>query len=289
MNGGDNVFDEMPTSELWPGMLVQGKVGYEHVLAEAGEATPSQTILRACRHLRADGPAYYSDLLFVLTHKRYDASRAQELWMRILCHRDHLTALLGRNPGVAVAALDYLTNIEGAFSRPALIDELKLTRLMDSATRDALTSLYDRETLRVCLKRALSAPMGLVSVIMIDLDHFKHFNDLHGHLAGDGVLVRVSSILRESTRNTDIAARYGGEEFCVVLPNRSLVEAVDIAERLRARIESELALEGITASFGVSSAPEHAREPKQLLGSADRALYVAKRAGRNRVCKAGNG
>ncbi len=281
------MFDERPSLELWPGMIAQRKVGYEHVLAEAGEGTSSQTILGACRHLRADeGAAYYSDLLFVLTHKRYDAGRAQVLWTQILGHRDHLTALLGRNPGVAVAALDYLTNIENTFTRPALIDELKLSRLMDSAARDALTGLYDRETLRVCLKRALADPRSIVSLIMIDLDDFKRFNDEYGHLAGDGALMRVSAILRESTRTTDIATRYGGEEFCVVLPNQDMREASDIAERLRARIQSELTQERITASFGVSSFPEHARDPKQLLGSADRALYVAKRAGRNRVCKA---
>ncbi|MFT3925743.1 MAG: GGDEF domain-containing protein [Myxococcales bacterium] len=280
------MFEEMPTSELWPGTLQSERVTYEHVLAEAGEQSSNQTTLRACRRMRLEGRSYYGDLLFVLTHKRYADHRAQEVWMRILCHRDHLTALLGRSPGVAVAALDYLTNMEGAFNRPALIDELKLTRLMDSATRDALTGLYDRETLRVCLKRALANPRGLVSVIMIDLDHFKDFNDRLGHLAGDSVLVKISALLRDSVRNTDMAARYGGEEFCVVLPERSLAEAMEIAERLRGRIERELALEGVTASFGVANSQEHAHEPHLLLGAADGALYAAKRSGRNRICSA---
>src|SRR5262249_2811149 len=147
-----------------------------------------------------------------LTHKHYGAERAQEVWQRMIDHRDRLAAQLGRNPGIAVAALDYLLNVEGGFARPTLIDELKLARLVDSATRDALTGLFDRAALDVALQRAFGDGTAPISAIMIDLDHFKRFNDSHGHLAGDRVLVRVSSIVRKAVRDSDLPARYGGEE-----------------------------------------------------------------------------
>jgi diguanylate cyclase (GGDEF)-like protein len=95
--------------------------------------------------------------------------------------------------------------------------------------------------------------------------------------------MRVSAIVRQSVRDTDLPARYGGEELCVVLPGRSLEEATHVAERLRARIEQELGADGVTASLGVASFPEHAHDALSLLEAADRALYASKRSGRNRV------
>jgi diguanylate cyclase (GGDEF)-like protein len=277
------LFNESPTAEHWI-LTTKSGLGYEHVLAEAGERPLDEGVRSACLRLRADhGPDYYSELLFALTHKHYARESAPEIWSRIVDHRDRLTTLLGRNPGIAVAALDYLLNVEGGFGRPTLIDELKLARLVDSATRDALTGLYDRSSLGAALQRAFGEGTAPISAIMIDLDHFKRFNDDHGHLAGDRVLTRVSSIVRQSVRETDLPARYGGEELCVVLPGRSLEEASHVADRLRARIEQELELEGVTASFGVASFPEHAHDALSLLEAADRALYASKRSGRNRV------
>jgi diguanylate cyclase (GGDEF)-like protein len=278
------VFEELPTSEHWMVPAPRTELTYEHVLTEAGEAPQDGGFAVACRRLRErHGAAYYSDLLFALTHRRYSASHAQEAWRHIMAHRDRLTAQLGRNPGVAVAALDYLANIEASLVRPTLIDEPKLLRLVDRATHDALTGLFDRSTLRSSLERALVAGSGPVSVIMLDLDCFKQFNDTRGHVAGDRVLVAVSNILLQSVRDSDLAARYGGEELCVVLPGRGLQEAAAVAERLRAAIEQELSADGVTASFGVAVSPQHADTPLALLHAADQALYVSKRAGRNRV------
>jgi diguanylate cyclase (GGDEF)-like protein len=281
--GEEPLFEETPTAEHWI-LTTKSVLGYEHVLAEAGEKPLDEGMRSACVRLRADrGPDYYSQLLFALTHKHYAAKNAQEVWGRILDHRDRLTTQLGRNPGIAVAALDYLLNVEGGFARPTLIDELKLARLVDSATRDALTGLYDRASLGVALQRSFGEGTAPISAIMIDLDYFKRFNDSHGHLAGDRVLMRVSAIVRQSVRDTDLPARYGGEELCVVLPGRSLEEATHVAERLRARIEQELGADGVTASLGVASFPEHAHDALSLLEAADRALYASKRSGRNRV------
>jgi diguanylate cyclase (GGDEF)-like protein len=278
------LFEDTPTAEHWILTTKASVLGYEHVLAEAGEMPLDEGMKSACLRLRAHhGPDYYSDLLFALTHKHYAASDAQVVWNRFLGHRDRLASQLGRNPGIAVAALDYLLNVEGGFARPTLIDELKLARLVDSATRDALTGLYDRASLALSLQRAFGEGTAPISVIMLDLDHFKRFNDHHGHLAGDRALVRVSTIVRQSVRETDLPARYGGEELCVVLPGRSLEETLNVAERLRARIEQELGPEGVTASLGIASFPEHAHDPLGLVAAADRALYVSKRSGRNRV------
>lgn len=279
------VFEDVPTAEIWsPTSLQHESPTYEHVLAEGGEKPADHPAHRECERFRARlGERYYVELIYALTHKRFAAHEAEHLWFRILAHRDSLHAQLGRNPGMAVAAVDYLTNFERNFLRPTLIDELKLSRLVESATRDALTGLYDRDALRISLERAFQDGTQPISVIMIDLDHFKNFNDSHGHLEGDRVLARAAALLRESVRDTDIPVRYGGEELCVVLPGRSLDEAKAVAERLRARIEHELRDDGVTASFGLASSPEHATHPQALIGAADSALYASKRAGRNRV------
>jgi diguanylate cyclase (GGDEF)-like protein len=278
------VFDEPETSEHWAVAPAQYGLSYEHVLAEAGERALDEPGQRSVSELRQKrGADYFSELLFALTHKRYAQGQAERLWRNIVAHRDHLSATLGRNPGVAVAALDYMTNVEGSFKRPTLIDELKLARLVDSATRDDLTGLFDRATLRAALERACQGDAQPVSVIMIDLDDFKRVNDSQGHLAGDRVLARAAEIVRQSLRDSDIPARYGGEEFCVVLPGRSLEEAKTVAERLRTRIEQELGWQGVTASLGVASRPQEVGGPLALLRAADEALYASKRAGKNRV------
>jgi diguanylate cyclase (GGDEF)-like protein len=282
-----NVFDELETSEHWVLTPSHQGLSYEHVLAEAGERPLDEPRSRSARQLREDrGAGYFSELLFALTHKRYAPEQAERMWQRIVQHRDRMSLQLGRNPGVTVAALDYLSNVEGCFKRPTLIDELKLAHLVDSATRDDLTGLFDRAALRQALERACQSDAQPVSVIMIDLDDFKHFNDSQGHLAGDRALARAAEIVQKDLRDTDIPARYGGEEFCVVLPGRTLSEAATVAERLRLRIEQELGAQGVTASFGVASSgtqPKDAAGPLALLRAADNALYASKRSGKNRV------
>jgi two-component system cell cycle response regulator len=121
---------------------------------------------------------------------------------------------------------------------------------------------------------------------MLDVDRFKLVNDTHGHDAGDVALRIIAGALREEVRGVDTAARYGGEEFAVILPQANLEGALLVAERLRARIEkTEMPGIGpVTASFGVATFPPHASSRELLVTTADRALYQAKRTGRNRVC-----
>lgn len=125
------------------------------------------------------------------------------------------------------------------------------------------------------------------SVLMADVDHFKQYNDEFGHPAGDEVLRRVADILRASVRPGDTAARYGGEEFAIVMPETPATEAFEIAEHVRARVASE-AFPGkkITLSIGVAEFPSDADLPHAVIAAADRALYEAKRDGRNRTVQA---
>jgi diguanylate cyclase (GGDEF)-like protein len=165
-------------------------------------------------------------------------------------------------------------------------------RLHDQATRDPLTGLFNRRYLDDTLPRELHRILRKgtpLCVAMLDLDHFKRFNDTFGHDAGDLALRESSRLLRENLRKSDIACRYGGEEFLLVLPDSALEDASQRLEQIRSRFESmEIRREGqllatITFSAGIATAPEHGSTPEELLRAADAALYAAKQAGRNRV------
>ena len=128
---------------------------------------------------------------------------------------------------------------------------------------------------------------------MIDVDHFKRFNDTYGHPTGDSVLRAMADLFHDSIRKTDLAARYGGEEFVILLRFAPHQEALDIAENIRAKMEvMDFVPEGseknvqLTVSIGVATWPEHATKPLELLEKADGALYQSKGAGRNIVTSA---
>jgi diguanylate cyclase (GGDEF)-like protein len=162
---------------------------------------------------------------------------------------------------------------------------------------DALTGLYNRRFLKSRLEEELNRSNHQeldLSVLFIDLDHFKSYNDLCGHLAGDHALKKVADILKGCVREMDIIARYGGEEFCAVLPGTSKAEALLVAERIRSQIAGErfscnddLRFRSITASIGVASFPEDGRTFTTLIHASDVAVYQAKGTGRNRIVAAG--
>jgi diguanylate cyclase (GGDEF)-like protein len=167
--------------------------------------------------------------------------------------------------------------------------------LRRQSTTDELTGLYNRryfdETLRRELFRA-ERKRAALAIVMIDLDHFKHMNDTHGHEAGDLVLRAVGQCLRDGVRRSDVACRYGGEELVLVLPECDGAAARRCAETIRAAIaalelqQGDVLLPAVTASFGVAMWPAHGDDAATLLQAADRALYTAKHEGRNRVCMA---
>jgi diguanylate cyclase (GGDEF)-like protein len=165
-------------------------------------------------------------------------------------------------------------------------------RAHNLSMRDPLTGLFNRryleETIGRELPRARRAGQS-VGIILLDLDHFKRLNDTFGHDAGDYVLERVGDLLRTLTRGSDIACRFGGEEFAIVLPGASLENARNRAETIRSTFESTVfefhgeKLGPLTLSAGVSALPPGVEDWPQVLQQADKALYTAKQAGRNRV------
>jgi diguanylate cyclase (GGDEF)-like protein len=171
---------------------------------------------------------------------------------------------------------------------PILANQRNLAVAELRAASDPLTGLPNRRAADEAIKRLIAHAGRTVtplSLVLIDLDHFKEVNDLHGHEQGDAALAAIGQILAGSVRASDFAARYGGEEFLLLLPDTDRGGAVGLAEKLRRTIESaEIRDIGcLTASFGIAALPEDAVNSEQLLRRADRALYAAKAHGRNRV------
>ena len=171
---------------------------------------------------------------------------------------------------------------------PILANQRNLALAELRAASDALTGLPNRraadETIQRMAAHAIRRGSPL-AVVLLDLDHFKQINDVHGHEQGDKVLAAVGQVLSSTLRASDFAARYGGEEFLVLLPDTDRATARDVAEKLRRAImDAELSHVGsLTASFGVAALPDDGAECESLVRMADRALYAAKAAGRNRV------
>lgn len=157
---------------------------------------------------------------------------------------------------------------------------------------DGLTRLFNHRHFQDELARAFEESQRYqrpLSLAIIDIDFFKKINDTHGHAVGDEVLKSISRIFRESARSTDLVARYGGEEFAVMMPETDLDDAIVFAEKIRSMIEStpsatQAGQVSATVSVGVSSVPRsRIRTAKEMIIAADKALYRAKRAGRNQV------
>ncbi|WP_440223454.1 diguanylate cyclase [Dokdonella sp. MW10] len=168
--------------------------------------------------------------------------------------------------------------------------------LRTQSLRDPLTGLFNRRYLEASLERELQRAMRRnlpMAVMMLDLDHFKRFNDLHGHDGGDALLSQFGALLQRLVRSEDVACRYGGEEFTVLLQETDAEQAMQRAARIVEAVRTldvqhrRQSLGQVTVSIGVATYPQHGFTPEDLLRSADRALYAAKHQGRDRAVLAG--
>jgi diguanylate cyclase (GGDEF)-like protein len=186
------------------------------------------------------------------------------------------------------------------FNEPELLVTIRLAlqkhkqykNLHNQSTRDSLTGLFNRRFLEESLKQeeAKSIRHGdTFSIILLDIDHFKRFNDVHGHAAGDYVLKIVGDFLQNQVRQMDLVCRYGGEEMLILLPECGLSQAGEVAARIGVKL-SQLVLiyqanniGNVTASLGVACFPDHGATGGEVINVADQCLYQAKRNGRNQV------
>ncbi len=169
----------------------------------------------------------------------------------------------------------------------------KASQFEQLAITDPLTGLYNRRFLEDRLQAEFSRSERQhqsFCIILADLDSFKAYNDICGHLAGDNALRKVADLMRRSAREMDIVTRYGGEEFCLILPGTGKKESVFVGERIRRAIETEsfpgethLPLGRLTTSIGISAFPADGVTANELIHAADLALYRAKDMGRNRL------
>jgi diguanylate cyclase (GGDEF)-like protein len=236
---------------------------------------------------------YYRDLIFAIIQIRLPEEEATRDWKDILRHKYLLSEKLGRNVGIHVATLDYYTNIKKKVTSPKIVD---VHEYMDTASRaltDELTKAYNRhffdDEFRKLFLQAQTAGK-IFSMIMLDLDHFKIYNDLNGHIQGDIALIETVRILHAVCSKDDIVCRYGGEEFAILLIDQSVNLALKTAENIRRAIydyrfvnEQLLPNGRLSASLGVTTYRSDMIMPQEMIEESDVALYRAKNGGRNRV------
>ena len=165
-------------------------------------------------------------------------------------------------------------------------------RLTDQSIRDPLTGLFNRRYMEGTIQREIlraAQNQTKMGIIMADIDHFKIFNDMHGHEAGDELLMKMADFFKYEIRGSDTACRYGGEEFTLILPGAAAEGAYERAEHLREAVKNlkvyfrDRMLPSVTLSMGIATYPDHGTELKDLIQAADTALYRAKEQGRDRT------
>ena len=243
---------------------------------------PGMTGVEVCRRIRQrDGEPYTYILLLTSKSQKEDLIEGMEAGAD-----DYITKPFDQNElQVRLRAGTRLVDLQAQLLKAR-------EDLREQATRDSLTRLWNRSSILAELAREVARserearPLG---VVIVDLDHFKHVNDTHGHLAGDAVLREAARRMQNSIRQYDSIGRYGGEEFLILFPGCGQAESFAQADRLRKQLaQAEMSVNGsslrITASFGVTVAmPGETCTQESLIRKADEALYAAKKSGRNCV------
>ena len=251
-------------------------------------------LLSRLREIRSfEGLTACAEVVHLLAHVELTEADAEELLVELMHHRGEMSGMLGRDPGLQVAAIDFLTHVRPLLTNPTIVELTLLDQTERYAITDPLTDLFNRRFFQSALDtevRRSHRHSLKIAVLMLDLDSFKSVNDVYGHPFGDRVLRRAGRVIRRSVRESDTACRVGGEEFCVILPETDRLGAFAAGERVRRNVENDFAdapidgrLVAMTISGGVACFPEDGDSSEGLVDRADEALYRSKLRGRNRV------
>ena len=239
------------------------------------------------------GEEAYRVLFFVLANLDFSVGEAESHWQGLLETWDAVSQGVGQPVDIRVACLHYFLEIDRKLKNPTIVEMKILREVKESAILDGLTHVYNyryfRDRIEHEVKREERSALS-VSLLMIDVDHFKVFNDCNGHLMGNVALQEMAALMKSVVRDTDVVTRYGGEEFAVILCGTIKGGALLVAEKIRKLVE-ETAFEGektqpggiLTVSIGVATSPIDATDSQNLIAKADAALYKSKSEGKNRV------
>jgi diguanylate cyclase (GGDEF)-like protein len=242
---------------------------------------------------RRHGAEVYRILFYTVAHLDFSPAVAKTHWKKLLEIWRELDRRTGAELDLRVAALHYFLQIQKKLKNPAVVEIKFLKKAEDSVVVDELTRIYNyryfQHRIEQEMKRVRRYDRGL-SLLMIDVDDFKWFNDRNGHLTGNQTLRRLARVLVSCVREVDVVCRYGGEEFAVILPTTLKSGALTVAEKMRLKVESarfpgenKQPKGKLTVSIGVATAPTDAGDIEALIERADAALYRAKARGKNRV------
>lgn len=268
---------------------MEGFLSVDLVSAFAGDRELTgreQALVR--RHEEDCNGSFFSDLLYSISHHYFANEVAESLWQEILIHEERLSGLLGRDVGMTVATLDYLSNITGELQSATLISEAQVSEIVNLAMRDGMTGLFNHATCYELVDLELRNHWRYgtgVCLLVLDIDDFKSINDNAGYQEGDRVIVELARVLVDEVRDSDICCRLGGDEFLVILHlAEDPSEARALAERLKAR-SAELTGDGwqVSISVGMALADRETTSGRSLFEKADRALREAKLQRKNRA------
>lgn len=238
----------------------------------------------------------YRNYFYLLTHLEFEESDAARHWEEFKRYHARFEQDLGYSIDTRITTLSYFINENRQLRNPKIIEMKVFQSTQDKVILDDLTSLYNYRHFRERIKAEMQAAKSreeMLSLVIIDIDDFKHINDDYGHLAGDGILRQIAALVKSEFADRGEAFRYGGEEFAVIVPGAGKQEVYELSNALCARIAThpfvnenspardELA---VTASLGIAVYPHDCDTSDALIGNADKALYTAKGTGKNIVC-----
>jgi len=238
----------------------------------------------------------YRNYFYLLTHLEFEEADAVRHWDEFKSYHARFEKDLGYPIDTRITTLSYFINENKQLTNPKIIEMKVFQSTQDKVILDELTSLYNYRHFKERIKTEMQGAMvrdEMLSLIIIDIDDFKHINDDYGHLIGDGILRQIARLIRSEISNRGDAFRYGGEEFAVMVPRAGKQEVYDIANRLCKTIAAHTFINennaarhemSVTASLGIAVYPHDCDSSDALIGNADNALYDAKGGGKNIAC-----